>query len=55
MGIMGWSNGSMAMRYQHMTAQVRGDIAKQVDGLLWAVSDGQGDDEDGTSGPLVRA
>ncbi|MEU7907934.1 site-specific integrase [Actinoplanes sp. NPDC049118] len=54
-GIMGWSNGSMAMRYQHLTAQVRDDIAKRVDGLLWAVDDAQGDDDDGTSGALVRA
>lgn len=54
-GIMGWSNGSMAMRYQHITAQVRGDIAKQVDGLLWAVADARDDDDDGTSGALVRA
>lgn len=35
MDIMGWSNSAMAKRYQHLTAQVRRDIAKQVGGLLW--------------------
>ncbi|MGV9979510.1 tyrosine-type recombinase/integrase [Micromonospora wenchangensis] len=35
MGIMGWSNSAMAVRYQHLTAQVRRDIAKRVGGLLW--------------------
>jgi integrase len=38
MGIMGWSNSAMAARYQHLTAQVRKDIAHQVGGLLWAQS-----------------
>jgi integrase len=36
MGIMGWSSTSMAARYQHVTAEIRRDIAKQVDGLIWA-------------------
>jgi integrase len=35
MGIMGWSNSAMATRYQHLTAQVRRDIAQRVGGLLW--------------------
>ncbi|WP_439428062.1 tyrosine-type recombinase/integrase [Micromonospora sp. LA-10] len=35
MGIMGWSNSTMAARYQHLTAQVRRDIAQRVGGLLW--------------------
>ncbi len=35
MGIMGWSDSGMARRYQHLTAQVRGDIAARVGGLLW--------------------
>ncbi|HEX6500164.1 MAG TPA: site-specific integrase [Micromonosporaceae bacterium] len=35
MGIMGWSNSSMAARYQHLTAQVHRDIARRVGGLLW--------------------
>ncbi|MDG4778098.1 site-specific integrase [Micromonospora sp. WMMD961] len=34
MGIMGWSNSAMAARYQHLTAQVRRDIAQRVGGLL---------------------
>ncbi|WP_432980979.1 tyrosine-type recombinase/integrase [Dactylosporangium sp. CA-233914] len=36
MGIMGWSNSSMASRYQHITGQVRRDIAARVGGLIWA-------------------
>ena len=36
MGIMGWSSTSMAARYQHVTVEIRRDIAKQVDGLIWA-------------------
>ncbi len=35
MGLMGWSSTSMAVRYQHITDQVRQDIAKQLDGLIW--------------------
>ncbi|MEV4134404.1 tyrosine-type recombinase/integrase [Dactylosporangium sp. NPDC049742] len=35
MGIMGWSNSAMAKRYQHITGQVRRDVAKRVGGLLW--------------------
>ncbi|WP_353939681.1 tyrosine-type recombinase/integrase [Micromonospora sp. b486] len=38
MGIMGWSNSAMAARYQHLTTQVRRDIARQVGGLLWSSS-----------------
>jgi len=36
MGLMGWSNSSMAARYQHITAQVRRDIAARVGGLIWS-------------------
>lgn len=39
MDIMGWSNSSMAARYQHITAQIRRDIAKRVGGLLWSTGD----------------
>lgn len=35
MGLMGWSSASMAVRYQHITDQVRQDVAKQVGGLIW--------------------
>ncbi|HEY3008656.1 MAG TPA: site-specific integrase [Micromonosporaceae bacterium] len=46
MGIMGWSSSAMATRYQHLTAEIRRDIAKQIGGLIWA----KPDDENGTSG-----
>lgn len=36
MGVMGWSTTAMAKRYQHITDPVRQDIAKRIDGLLWA-------------------
>lgn len=39
MGIMGWSNSAMAKRYQHITGQVRRDVAKRVGGLLWRPPD----------------
>jgi integrase len=35
MGLMGWSTTAMAARYQHMVNEVRSDVARQVDGLLW--------------------
>lgn len=35
MGVMGWSNASMAGRYQHLTAPIRQSIADQVGGHLW--------------------
>jgi integrase len=38
MGLMGWSNSSMATRYQHLTPDLRRDIARQVDELLWTNS-----------------
>jgi hypothetical protein len=41
MSIMGWSNTTMASRYQHVTATIRVDIARQVGDLLW--SDGRAD------------
>lgn len=39
MGIMGWSNSSMAGRYQHLTAPIRQSIADQVGGHLWEAED----------------
>jgi integrase len=36
MGIMGWSNSAMAKRYQHITEQVRRDVAERVGSLLWS-------------------
>jgi integrase len=35
MNVMGWSNTSMAGRYQHITEPVRRSIADQVGGHLW--------------------
>ncbi|MEN3614452.1 site-specific integrase [Plantactinospora sp. ZYX-F-223] len=46
MGIMGWSNSAMAVRYQHLTTQVRRDIAKRVGGLLWEAPKDPPDDDD---------
>jgi len=33
--LMGWSNSSMTTRYQHLTPELRRDVAEQVGGLLW--------------------
>lgn len=53
MGIMGWSDSGMARRYQHLTAQVRGDIAERVGGLLWRPAVGSNDGpDDGAAGVL---
>lgn len=35
MGLMGWSNTTMTTRYQHLTPELRRDVADQVGGLLW--------------------
>lgn len=35
MDLMGWSSSSMVKRYQHITAQIRMDIAVRLGGLLW--------------------
>lgn len=35
MGLMGWSDSAMTTRYQHITRQVRRDIADRVGGLIW--------------------
>ncbi len=43
MDVMGWSNASMASRYQHVPAEVLTGIAKQVSGLLWDDDEDQGD------------
>lgn len=35
MGIMGWSNASMARRYQHIADEILNGVADQIGGLLW--------------------
>ena len=48
---MGWSQASMAKRYQHVPVEVLSSIANQVGGLLWSKED---DDEDeGGAGVLA--
>ena len=55
MGIMGWSDSGMARRHQHRTAQVGGDIAARVGGLLWRPAEGSNDDpDDGAGGVLAK-
>jgi integrase len=33
--VMGWSDGSMAKRYQHVVKRIRDDVAKRQTGLVW--------------------
>ncbi|MEO3781011.1 tyrosine-type recombinase/integrase [Micromonospora sp. B11E3] len=55
MGIMGWSDSGMARRYQHLTGQVRRDVAKRVGGLLWQPAQNADDDpDDGAAGVLSK-
>lgn len=35
MDLMGWSSESMATRYQHVTGEMREDVAKLVGDLIW--------------------
>jgi integrase len=51
MDIMGWSNAAMAKRYQHLTTNVREDVASRLDGLIWEAADGDdhGDEDSGGS------
>nr|MBA3488706.1 tyrosine-type recombinase/integrase [Longispora sp. (in: high G+C Gram-positive bacteria)] len=65
MGVMGWSSADMVTRYQHVTDQIRQDIAKRVDGAIWQADKvkkkpkkikkkrKKGDGDDGSSGFLV--
>ncbi|MPY99446.1 MAG: tyrosine-type recombinase/integrase [Actinophytocola sp.] len=43
MDVMGWSQASMAKRYQHVPDELRQRIADQMGGLLWSDTDGEGD------------
>jgi integrase len=54
MEIMGWSSSSMARRYQHITAEIRRDIAKRVGGLLWNPPKGANRDDDGPDAVPAR-
>jgi integrase len=36
MGLMGWSQSAMTVRYQHLTAAIRRDVAARVATILWA-------------------
>lgn len=38
MGLMGWSDPSMPLRYQHMIGTVQRSVADQIEGLLWKPS-----------------
>jgi integrase len=61
MSLMGWADTGMAKRYQHVTGQIRRDVAQQVDGMLWAADesgdedgeDQDDEDDDGAAGALV--
>jgi hypothetical protein len=35
MDLMGWSSSSMAARYQHVSDDLRHDIADSLGGLFW--------------------
>ncbi len=35
MGLMGWSTSAMVQRYQHLTPELRRDVADRVGGVLW--------------------
>jgi integrase len=41
MSLMGWSSGSMAARYQHVTDALRSQVASQVGELIWKPIAGQ--------------
>jgi integrase len=39
MDMMGWSSSSMAARYQHVTNDLRHDIADSLGGLFWGATE----------------
>jgi integrase len=43
MDVMGWSDEAMLRRYQHVTEELRRDIASRIDGHLWHVTEATGD------------
>jgi hypothetical protein len=56
LGPDGWSSSSLAARYQHLTTQIRRDIAKRVGGLIWEQTDAPSEkDDDGPTGVSAAA
>jgi integrase len=53
MDMMGWSNTAMAKRYLHITANVRKDVARRLDGLIW--DQASDDDDQADPGPGTPA
>lgn len=51
--VMGWSQASMATRYQHVPTEVLTGIADLVGGLLWQTMQQERDDGDGPAGVLA--
>jgi integrase len=45
MGLMGWSDASMPLRYQHMTDAVQRGVADQIEGLLWRSTETESETE----------
>lgn len=39
MELMGWTHTAMTVRNQHVSGQVRQDIAAQLGGLLWGTNE----------------
>jgi hypothetical protein len=53
MDVMGWSQASMAKRYQHVPVEVLTGIAELVGGLLWQPSARPDEGDDGAAGVLA--
>jgi integrase len=54
MDVMGWSEASMAGRYQHVTSEITAAIADKVGGLYWSSTpDEDEEDDDGSAGVLA--
>ena len=54
MDVMGWSNASMAGRFQHVPIEVITGIAGKIGGLLWDTDgDAWGQPDDGSAGVFV--
>ncbi len=55
MDLMGWSQLSMAQRYQHVPDELRRDVADKLGRLLWVAVDGEDNSGAGAPGaPPVR-